>query len=68
MELNEKNKAQVRSWLYEIFAQLERFDDVKGIRDTDGNEVTIKLTFKNLPQTSRCQSLENEIANLRGKK
>ena len=41
------NKAEVRAWLYELLAELERVDDVEGVKtEGAGRTVVIELQFK----------------------
>lgn len=42
------NKAEVRAWLFELLAELERCEDCEGSRSTTaGNKVTIEIQLKN---------------------
>jgi hypothetical protein len=53
MNLNDKDKAQIRSWLFELLAQLETCDDVSGEKSEQDSTVTIKVKFINTLSNSR---------------
>jgi hypothetical protein len=53
MNLNDKDKAQIRSWIYELLARIETCDDVEGEKSKQGSDtVILKITFINSLSTS----------------